>query len=1729
MALLSFRLSIVFTIGLLLLNGFTSDTSVLAFVNEEGPERLRLIAAPPSHVIVTSTRSSPVYLPCQAELAPDTTDDIPNSSYGDDYPDEHNEEDDEEEEDDEGYDEDTDDQEDEEDGFLPHTAPLLNNNDLSHDERSLHRLQRQQPPDVFQRQYRDYEGDEVRRRRRRRRYVRTQGRGFAGRGGYYGGGGLATFEYVWYRNGLEFLTTSFQNQNHRQTHKGFRLFENGTLRIPYNRQNANIAAGVYRCKATLIHHNPRNHGQGSILSTECTVSIAYLDRDNGINFPNNTITVRACEPTILPCPFQSYPAANITWSVNKTTIPLQGGYGNTKDARFFLLQNGSLLISDVQLTDSGRYRCNASNLYVAKNFRSSSVNLVVSATAPSSAPQTTGNHVLMPPLQPLQLSVPAGNTLRLHCACYYCKPQWTFTPRHSQIPIPLDNLTHQVMFVNASVERHEGSFTCRSSPDATAERQTFNVTVLVAPTFVSRISSYISSVVASMTFNCSVSGNPPPTVTWYKNGRAIRSNYIMHYAYPLLRINTLDPEDEGLYQCVAKNAAGEIAASTYLTIRDKQKYRHKAKRLDAIRCFPIDTTSLYLTFNVPSHANPGIEYVMYYLAGDDPFRWFSSPPTQLAANGSLRITGRMVEPFRNYTVFLRACSVSDISGTENILGGGTPGMKKVIPSRLSQGVQCASQGYPILSTFFPNNGIFIWWPKYEGVEPTAFTIQLQHDGNGSLTSFTEQIIGTVDPLDDYMTYEEVEPLLGKIAAKTSQHMDWLWNDDEGDVVNEESGVGRRRRRRRQSHQRENRHEQHAFDLSKDRKQIFGWLATSGDAVDVDVALQVDAEGNRTNLSDVQAAMAAAQQSASAQQQQSATMDASGKRTDGLTYDDPQFRKTHREITVMRVKVAGNVTGILLPNMRSVKVRVLGSIAPDGEPLQQDLRYVLWKTIDTAAPRTDAINRFQASHIDARSVQFTWSRFVATKAVNRCLQLCYKNVNHDVILRGGSSRFDCQKIPKDGSHFNVKDLLPLTMYKAFLKPCESKEALSDIVDFQTKHDVPGPVTNHELDRSSGTISITWGPPEKSNGVLQGYLIEWINEENTQHAANLTANATSFTFPNVTSNERINISIRALSSSGLGIPIYLNMKNYYPPVNPPGKIGSGGALSAHSMRWLTQILFAVIMLLFLILIATWLWFVLRRKACKKASNGAGSGNAGGAAGGSGATPSSDGRHHHHHHHHMVTDGSAVQMMGILSSCNSDMHEMQTLIRPNNCSHPNGGLSIPNGFGGGSAGSLSYANSPPLGTNVLPVATSLVVRNRSQPVKNFSPTTCDTTINVPLNVTVPAPHVNGTNDYATAMASYKELLGRERTDTSCTGCSGECNREGCGSIHIRNPTALASNDACVVVSAMSPTDVMSSGDELHNQKSPEYLAACGSSTSTNKKDSDRISSTTLATTGERKRSPTLSFASKSSRAAIPSTSMPSSSPTSSSSSSSSSSSTSTSSSPSSSATPSSLTPASSQYVMKSRSPLALDSSQRRLLDTTLDSNTSTTNVAETDVAQRPKPKPPISNTQQTLPVEIYDYATNCDDEQVGVRDNSRQRLLLAECSDEVPEIVSTVLPRGVLRNAGRTQEATDELIRQQNAVISLPRSQMNPMVTSYREANGGADVSSRPEQIIQSYSLKSDNDAEDDDDEQEENDDEDDEELDNSASLLNTSSLSTKPLHQQNHTSSWNFRRPIIGPNG
>ncbi|EDS36837.1 conserved hypothetical protein [Culex quinquefasciatus] len=847
------------------------EEEMSAFVNSPGPDRLRLTVSPPAQVVITATKNSPVYLPCHAEADVDSRNDWSNSEMDAEL-------------DDGDY----------EDvvaaggGGLYEDA-ALDLTSLAHDPvNPRHRdndLDDEEEEEDDDEEY-DEESERRRQRRRRQRYRRA----------LYSDDDL--IEYVWFRNGLEFFSTAFQNQNHKQSHKGFRLFPNGTLKIPYNRQFSNISAGVYRCKANLTRH-----AAGTIMSTESVVTIAYLERHSTIISDNNTVVAAAQQPLVLHCPFVSHPPANVTWMVNKTQILFNNYAQSAQDTR--RLQNGSLLMADVRLSDAGRYRCNATNNFAAKAFRSYSyvVNVQPASTSVKSVDR------LLPRMQQQIQHVRTGSTLKLNCASEAGRPRWTFTPRQGKIPISLVNFTYQLVFVNVSMDKHDGVYNCSVGSDF----QLFNVTVLVPPVFLSKISSVTSSVVASMSFNSTVSGNPKPKITWFKNGRELKNSYIAHYDYPMLRINTIDPEDEGLYQCIAKNEAGEASISMYLSIRDKDKYRRLYKRPENIQCYPVDTTSLYVRFDRGmQHINT--EYAMYYLASDDPYSWYSSPPTQLITNNSLKITGPAVTPFRNYTVYLRACSVNNVADAG---GSGPSGKEQVIPSKLSKGFQCTSQGVPVLSIFFPN-GIFIWWPRFPNVEPTALTIQFkQVDDTDQAPALADHINGTLQILDDYITHEEVAPLLIPVNVTFTQFFENIPEDSAS------SGIKRRRR---------------AFDIGKNPKQIFESL--TGTQMDLEKA------GGSAGSE-------------------------SGK---------PGRRI--RQVSISQIKVPGNVTGVLIPNTNKLVVRILGSVSPDGEPMVQDYRYIQWKTIDAAHRPPDTVNRFQTEHLDARSVQFTWSRFIATDAINR---------------------------------------------------------------------------------------------------------------------------------------------------------------------------------------------------------------------------------------------------------------------------------------------------------------------------------------------------------------------------------------------------------------------------------------------------------------------------------------------------------------------------------------------------------------------------------------------------------------------------------------------------------------------------------------------------------------------------------------------------------------------------
>lgn len=100
-----------------------------------------------------------------------------------------------------------------------------------------------------------------------------------------------------------------------------------------------------------------------------------------------------------------------------------------------------------------------------------------------------------------------------------------------------------------------------------------------------------------VSFVCNVTGNPKPTVQWYRNGKLVQYDWLVDYKEPKLIIQTFEEEHKGIYQCVAKNVAGEAIASALLSLK-LNNYSDPPKNP---KCFPIDEHKFKVTFEGPEN------------------------------------------------------------------------------------------------------------------------------------------------------------------------------------------------------------------------------------------------------------------------------------------------------------------------------------------------------------------------------------------------------------------------------------------------------------------------------------------------------------------------------------------------------------------------------------------------------------------------------------------------------------------------------------------------------------------------------------------------------------------------------------------------------------------------------------------------------------------------------------------------------------------------------------------------------------------------------------------------------------------------------------------------------------------------------------------------------------------------------------------------------------------------
>jgi len=94
--------------------------------------------------------------------------------------------------------------------------------------------------------------------------------------------------------------------------------------------------------------------------------------------------------------------------------------------------------------------------------------------------------------------------------------------------------------------------------------------IAVIPTITLKPSNQTIGLGATARFSCQSSGDPAPSITWYKDGAQVQpgSRYFILSNNSLVITNAVD-SDKGWFTCLARNAAGSAQDKAYLFVTGK--------------------------------------------------------------------------------------------------------------------------------------------------------------------------------------------------------------------------------------------------------------------------------------------------------------------------------------------------------------------------------------------------------------------------------------------------------------------------------------------------------------------------------------------------------------------------------------------------------------------------------------------------------------------------------------------------------------------------------------------------------------------------------------------------------------------------------------------------------------------------------------------------------------------------------------------------------------------------------------------------------------------------------------------------------------------------------------------------------------------------------------------------------------------------------------------------------
>uniref|UniRef100_A0AAQ6AC83 DCC netrin 1 receptor n=1 Tax=Amphiprion ocellaris TaxID=80972 RepID=A0AAQ6AC83_AMPOC len=349
---------------------------------------------------------------------------------------------------------------------------------------------------------------------------------------------------TWRKDGV--LLSAVVDERRRQLANGSLLVQN-VVHSRHHRPDE----GEYQCLATL-------DGLGSIVSRTAKVTVAGPLK---VVVPTESVSSYLGDTALLRCEVSGDPTPVIRWQKNREDLPLTFN----PESRLAALPSGSLQVSRVQPPDSATYRCLADNPGSTRTGTDAELRVLPE-------PGVTRNLQFLQ--RPSRVSALLGTDAVLECsASGYPTPSIQWRRGEELIQSWSGNnyslLAGSNLVIRSVTDDDSGGYSCSASNknhNITAQAE---LSVLVPPQFLNYPTNTYAYESTDIELECAVTGNPPPTVRWMKNGEeVIPSDYFQIVDGSNLQILGLVKSDEGFYQCIAENSAGSSQAMAQLLLRE---------------------------------------------------------------------------------------------------------------------------------------------------------------------------------------------------------------------------------------------------------------------------------------------------------------------------------------------------------------------------------------------------------------------------------------------------------------------------------------------------------------------------------------------------------------------------------------------------------------------------------------------------------------------------------------------------------------------------------------------------------------------------------------------------------------------------------------------------------------------------------------------------------------------------------------------------------------------------------------------------------------------------------------------------------------------------------------------------------------------------------------------------------------------------------------------------------